>query len=37
MLYCDKIDTSGGIDVNKTSTSRACIICHYSYVLEGGF
>ena len=37
MLYCDKIDTSGGIDVNKTSTSRECIICHYSYVLEGGF
>ena len=29
MLYCDRIDVSEGIDVNKTSVSKECNICHY--------
>ena len=29
MLYYDKIDVSEGIDVNKTSESKECHICHY--------
>ena len=27
-LYCNRIDIPEGIDINKTSTSKACIICH---------
>ena len=29
MLYYDKINVSEGIDVNKTSASKECIVCHY--------
>ena len=29
MLYFDKIDVSEEIDVNKTSASKECDICHY--------
>ena len=29
MLYYDRIDTTEGIDVNKTSVSKECDICHY--------
>ena len=29
MLYHDKIDVSEGIDVNKTSASRKCIVFKY--------
>ena len=29
MIYSDKIDGSEGIDVNKTSVSKVCDICHY--------
>ena len=29
MLYYDRIDVSEGIDVNKTSESKVCDICHY--------
>ena len=29
MLEYDKIDISGGIDVNKTNLSKECDICHY--------
>ena len=29
MLYYDKIDVSEGIDVNKTSASKECIVCHH--------
>ena len=29
MLYFDRIDVSEGIDVNKTSKSKECNICHY--------
>ena len=29
MLEYDRIDISEGIDVNKTSASKECDICHY--------
>ena len=29
MLYFDIIDVSEGINVNKTSVSKECDICHY--------
>ena len=29
MLYCDRIDVSEGIDINKTSISKECDICLY--------
>ena len=29
MPYFDIIDVSEGIDVNKTSASKECDICHY--------
>ena len=29
MLHFDKIDISEGIDVDKTSESKECNICHY--------
>ena len=29
MLYYDRIDFSGGIDINKTSESKECDIRHY--------
>ena len=29
MLYFDRSDLSEGINVNKTSASKACDICHY--------
>ena len=34
MLYHNKIDISDGIDVNRTSLSKKCIICHYWYFLK---
>ena len=37
MQYFDKIDVSEGIDVNKTSESKECNICHYWYFLYKGF
>ena len=36
MLYYDRIDVSEG-DINKTSASRECHICHYWYYLNKGF
>ena len=29
MVYLDRIDISEAIDVNKTSASKECDICHY--------
>ena len=29
MLYYDKTNISEGTDVNKTSASRECNMCHY--------
>ena len=37
MLYDDRIDVSEGIDVNKTSASKECDICHYWYFLNYSF
>ena len=37
MLYFDRIDVSEGIDVNKTSASKECDICHYWYFLNKSF
>ena len=31
MLYYAEIDVSEGADVNKTSNSKECKICHYWY------
>ena len=36
MLYFDRIN-SEGIDVNKTSASKECDICHYWYFLNKDF
>ena len=37
MLYYDRIEVSEGIDVNKTSDSKECNICHYWYILDKSF
>ena len=37
MLYYDRIEVSEGMDVNKTSESKECNICHYWYFLDEGF
>ena len=37
MLEYDKIDISEGTDVNKTSESKECDICHYCYFKDIGF
>ena len=37
MLKYKKIDTSEGIDVNKTSASKECELCHYWFFKDLGF
>ena len=37
MLECDRIDISEGIDINKTSASKECDICHRWYFLYKNF
>ena len=37
MLYYDRIDISEGIDINKTSASKECDVCHYQYFLNYSF
>ena len=37
MFYYERIDVSEGIDVNKTSVSKKCDICHYCYFLNYSF
>ena len=37
MLQYDTIDISKGIDMNKTSSSKECVICHYWYFLDKNF
>ena len=37
MLYFNRIDISKGIDVNKTSGSKECDICHYWHFLNYSF
>ena len=37
MLEYNRIDISEGIDINKTSESKECDICHYWYFKNIGF
>ena len=37
MLQYQKIDVSDGIDVNKTSASEKCELCHYWFFKDIGF
>ena len=37
MLQYKKIDVSEGIDVNKTSLSKECMLCHYWFFKDVGF
>ena len=37
MLEYDRIDSSGGVDVNKASASKECDICHFWYFKDIGF
>ena len=37
MLEYDRINISEGIDINKTSASKECDICHYWYFLDKNF
>ena len=37
MLRYKKIDVSEGIDVNKTSASKECELCHYWFFKDVGF
>ena len=37
MLEYDRIDISEGFDVNKTSASKECNICHYWYFKDIDF
>ena len=37
MICYDTIDVSEGIDVNKTSESKECDVCHYCYFSDKGF
>ena len=37
MLQYKKIDVSEGIDTNKTSASKECMLCHYWYFKDVEF
>ena len=37
MIYYDRMDVSEGIEVNKTSKSKECSICHCWHFLGKGF
>ena len=37
MLQYEKIDVSEGVDVNKTSASKECELCHYWFFKDIGF
>ena len=37
MLQYKKIDASEGIDINKTSWSKECELCHYWFFKDVGF
>ena len=37
MIHFDIIDVSEGIDVNITSASKECDVCHYCYFLNYSF
>ena len=37
MLRYQKLNASEGIDVNKTSASKECELCHYWFFKDVGF
>ena len=37
MFQYKKIDVSEGIDTNKTSASKECMLCHFWYFKDVGF
>ena len=37
MLQFDRIEVSEGTDVNKTSASKECNVCHFWYFLNFSF
>ena len=37
MLQYEKYDVSEGIDINKTSASKECMLCHYWCFKDLGF
>ena len=37
MLHYKKNDASEGIDINKTSLSKECELCHYCFFKDVGF
>ena len=37
MLFYDRADVSEGVNVNKTSESKECDICHHCCFLDNGF
>ena len=37
MLQYDRIDVLEGIDINKTSESKECMLCHYWYFKDVGY
>ena len=37
MLRYQKIDVLEGIDVNRTSVSKECKLCHYCFFKDVGF
>ena len=37
MLYYDRRDIFKGVEINKTSASKECDICHYWYFLDKEF
>ena len=37
MIEYDRTDLNDGIDVNKTSSSRECWLCHFWYFLDKNF
>ena len=37
MIYYNRIDISEGTDINKTSASKECDVCHYWYFLNYSF
>ena len=37
MICYDRIEVSEGTDVNKTSTSKECDVCHYWHFLNYSF
>ena len=37
MLQYNRIDASEGIDIDKTSESKKCMLCHYWYFKDIGY